>query len=251
MQTTAFEYRSLLQGPSAAHVWCIRLDRAADLFSRYAVTLSGDEQKRTADYRFDRDRYTFAATRASLRLLLARYTNLSPQSIHFSYDSNRKPSLASQSDSIQVEFNVSHAGGLALIVISTRRVGVDIERINPAYPFLDVAKMIFTELEMETLTALPAQERRYAFYSGWTRKEAYVKGLGYGLSMPLDSFDVRLESVEPPLLLNVRHSGSIKNEWSVWNIDAPDGYVAALAVDLPMCQIAAFELNLSQTEWEF
>jgi len=107
-------------------------------------------------------------------------------------------------DGHRVEFNLSHAGDFTLIAIAQEcRVGVDVERIRSGISSHVIAQQYFSASEFAELQSFPLKQRETAFFTCWTRKEAYIKALGEGLSIPLDSFDVSLEPGKPADLLIV------------------------------------------------
>jgi 4'-phosphopantetheinyl transferase len=209
-----------------AHVYFARLDRP---LSRAAATLSDDERARAARFHFDRDRRRFAAARALLRSILAGYLQVPADEVAFTYDPNGKPRLAGGG----LSFNVSHSHGAAVFAFtSEREIGVDIER-HPAPDDGDaVARHFFAPAEVAMLDSLPAAARPAAFLRCWTRKEAYIKARGDGLSLPLDSFEVSLEPGAGPALLATRPDPEEARRWSLVDLSRHcPGYVAALALE--------------------
>jgi 4'-phosphopantetheinyl transferase len=81
------------------------------------------------------------------------------------------------------------------------------------------------------LRALPTEMRRHAFFRCWTRKEAYIKSRGEGLSLSLDQFDLSLSPGEPDAVLDTRRDSSEVSRWSLQELTPAPGYVAALVVE--------------------
>ena len=193
--------------------------------------LSSDEQVRAGRFYFERDRSRFVITRGSLRSILARYVNVPARELVFSYSDHGKPSLAFP-ESSDVTFNVSHSGDLSLVVVSRRRlVGVDVERIRPETATEDIAGRFFSTEEVRELMRLPEDLRSAGFFNCWTRKEAYIKALGEGLSHPLDSFAISLSPEVPVVLLWSGDDPEEKNRWRLEALHPGAGYIAALAVE--------------------
>ena len=112
-----------------------------------------------------------------------------------------------------------------------RAVGVDIEWHRDSIEPLEIAKGFFSSSENETLNNLSTTAEHFqAFYNCWTRKEAYIKAHGMGLSMPLDSFDVTLAPGEPACLQATRPVQNEVNQWLIDDIPVPNGYTAAIAI---------------------
>ncbi len=159
------------------------------------------------------------ACRSQLRQRLGQRLGVHPSQIEFSYNSYGKPAVADSS----LHFNVSHSDGLALFAISrTREVGVDIERINPGFVHEGIPERFFSPQEVIALRSLPESLQARAFFHCWTRKEAYIKARGLGLSLALDSFDVTLAPDEPAAF--IRGAGA----WSIESLDPAPDFVGAV-----------------------
>lgn len=216
-------------GPVAVDIWNWSLDQSfADVFDAHTL-LSGDEQGRAQRFLKDVDRRRYIIGRAGLRRILATYLGIEPRAIRFGYNNWGKPELE-LTDRSRLHFNLSHSAGEAMLAVSAHaEVGIDIEEIRPLQE--DIAKHFFSGFECAVLAALPAGERLAGFYRCWTRKEAFVKAHGAGLSVPLDSFDVSLEAVEGQHLLERldRDIGRL-SDWALLNLDVVGGFCGALAV---------------------
>ena len=212
------------------HVWHVSLDRPPSDVRRMARTLSPDEQERARRYRGERLRERFIVGRGILRMLLSRYVGRPPARLCFAYGARGKPALAPAEGS-DLRFNVSHSDDLALYAFARGRdVGVDVERLRELPRAEQIAERFFSTEETAALKAEPAERRVEAFFTCWTRKEAYIKARGDGLAHPLDQFAVSLVPGEPARLW-VAGDGDAR-EIARWSLDAlplAPGYVAALA----------------------
>lgn len=211
------------------HVWRadFRLQSASvqTLFSR----LSPDEQERADKFVFNKDRGRFIISRAALRQILGGYLNVSPEQIRFTCNQYGKPQLDSNDNLIC--FNASHSQNVGLYAFARgREVGVDVEFINEEFAGLEVAGRFFSPDEIAALNNLPQEQRTAAFFSCWTRKEAFIKAVGQGLSFPLNEFTVSVNPAELKPLLSTNDLQKARN-WSLLTLFPHPGYASALAVE--------------------
>jgi len=209
-------------------VWRIRLDPPRDALDRLRTSLSVEETQRAARFHFSTDRDRFIAAHGCLRAVLARYLHCKPDQLTFSFNPYGKPGLDNQ----KLEFNLSHSGGFALIAITREsRVGIDVEHIRPGISSQIIAQQYFSKSESTELWTLPLEQREAAFFTCWTRKEAYIKAQGVGLSLPLESFDVSLTPNEPVSLRATRPDPREATRWTLFSLEVDPGYAAAVAVE--------------------
>jgi 4'-phosphopantetheinyl transferase len=210
------------------HVWCMALDQEPALVERFHATLTGDEQERAAKFYFPKDRQHFIVARGLLRLILGRYLDQAPTQLRFVYNAYGKPSLEATPS---LHFNLSHSKGLALLGVSSdRELGIDLEYVRTDFPFEQVAKSVFSVPEQAILRSLPEAAKPEAFFNAWTRKEAYIKALGQGLSIPLDQFDVAFLPGEPAALREVRGTWANAHDWTLQHLAPAPDYAGAIAV---------------------
>lgn len=216
-------------GTDRVDVWRVRLSSTTPSED----SLSVDERQRASRFHFDIDRDRYIAAHASLRDALSRYLQCAPRDIKFSTNEYGKPFLIRSNDFsrlMNIEFNLSHSGDFALIAITRgRKVGIDVERIRTDIELEDLARRNFSPREVSEFVSLPAEQRARGFFNCWTRKEAYIKAQGLGLSMPLDSFDVSLG--EPAALKATRPDENESARWSLHSLNVESDYAAALAVE--------------------
>ena len=228
----------------AVHIWRASLEVHGEQLERLLATLSDDEQKRAARFHFKKDRDHFAAARGALRDILSRYLLIDPATIVFQYSDYGKPDLDHNVIDSELRFNVSHSHGMALIAITNGlEVGVDIEFPREDLSDEQIARRFFSSKEVEALLALPKSLQNIAFFKCWTRKEAYIKGIGEGLSMPLDQFDVTMVPGEPARLLQTRPDPNEATRWTLFEILPGRGFIAALAIQ-------ARKLHLKYWNWD-
>lgn len=213
------------------HLWGVDIGRLAGSLGRWQQLLSSDEQARARRFLVQRPREQFVITRGFLRTILAAYVPADPAKLVFRYSANSKPALSPPYDKSGVTFNVSHTSGVALLAFTrNRELGVDVEFINRQLDVDAIARQFFSRHEQTQLAAGNAEEKHAAFFRCWTRKEAYIKAKGEGLSLPLDQFDVSLVPGETKALISTRPDGSEAARWSLREVPAGPGYVGALCV---------------------
>jgi len=229
-------------GSDDVHVWRVSLDEPAPQIDSFLHTLAADEQMRAERFYFQKDREHFITAHGVLRLILGLYLNRAPKCLSFRYSSHGKPALVHESGEDAIRFNMSHSHGVALYAVARgREVGIDLEFIRRDLEVEQIAERFFSRREIATLRTLPADLRRDAFFLCWTRKEAYIKGRGEGLSLPLDQFDVSLVPGEPAALLSTRPDSQEALRWSLQELTLASGYVAALAVEGRGCSLSCWQ----------
>jgi len=212
-------------------LWRADLDAIRGDESRWEKLLSTDEAARASRFHFARDRQCYVAGRALLRIILASHLGQEPAELRFSYSKKEKPSLDPTKTGSDLTFNISHSGGIALLAFSRgREIGVDIEQVRPNSDLEAIARRFFSQHEQKQLAALSKDEKIDAFFRCWTRKEAYVKATGDGLSLPLSQFDVSIAPEEMNALLATRPDGKEASRWLIREVTAGSGYAAALCV---------------------
>lgn len=217
-------------GATDVHVWRLFLEQPADIVQRLSRLLSPDERARADRFHFERDRRHFIVARGCLRIVLGDYLEIAPSKVEFCYAGHGKPQLTSTAS--KLKFNVAHSCSFALYAITLiGEVGVDLEHIRTDFPGDDIAKRFFSDTEVACLSRLPAHARHEAFFNCWTRKEAFLKAKGTGLSAPLDQFDVTLAPEEPAAILRTRWDETEAARWSLITISVDSGYVSAVAVE--------------------
>jgi len=174
------------------------LDLNDDVLAQLAALLPEPERAQGWKYYHARDRRRFIARRGLLRRLLAERLLCHPQEIAFEQNPFGKPSVPG----CGLRFNLSYSRGMGLFVFTEgHEIGCDIEWRDSRYATRAVADHFFTACERTALDALAGENWVAGFYDCWTRKEAFLKARGGGLSLPLDDFDVSLAFAEPPRFL--------------------------------------------------
>ncbi|HEV8380506.1 MAG TPA: 4'-phosphopantetheinyl transferase superfamily protein [Gemmatimonadales bacterium] len=211
--------------------WSVRLDVPPQTSIRLAATLTADERSRSERLRFERDRRRFVVAHGVLRDVLGRYLGTDPGRIRFVYNRFGKPELHPEFGARggRLKFNLAHSADLALIAIARDAdIGVDVECIEGRgeSSYADVARSFFSAREVDALSRVPSHLYDKAFFSCWTMKEAYVKGRGEGLTIPLTSFSVPITTDPAPAPVRC-------GRWSLFTLQPAPGYIGALAVSSP------------------
>jgi 4'-phosphopantetheinyl transferase len=212
-------------------VWRVRLLPHRSQAGAESV-LSPDEIARAERFRFARDRQRFVECRSIVRRILGRYLEIPAQEIGFRYEASGKPEITENQNPQRLRFNISHSLDLAVIaVVAGLAIGVDIEKIRPEVECLELAQRFFSEKEYQTLLRLPATDKQRAFFACWTRKEAFIKARGEGLSLPLSGFSVSVIPDAKAELQEVESDPSTISRWALMNLEPGEGYIGALAVE--------------------
>jgi 4'-phosphopantetheinyl transferase len=230
--------RTLFMIPSLSgdevHVWSVPLAVGPRRLAELARLLVDEERQRAGRYVHVPTRDQFVVARSVLRALLGRYLDIPPASVRMGVTTTGKPRLAGG----ELHFNVSHTDGLALCAFTRRgEVGVDVERIRPCPTHLDMAARFFTPGEAGRLHTLPAGRSEEAFFHVWTRKEAFLKALGLGLTHGLERFEVSVPPDDPPRLMHIDGDAHAAAAWSLVSLQPGPGYVAALASQGPLPRV--------------
>jgi 4'-phosphopantetheinyl transferase len=215
-----------------------RLDLSDEVVSPLHATLTTDERERAQRFATPLLERRFVTGRGLLRLVLAEALGSSPGAIRFTYGAYGKPAVAAPRSGGALQFNVSHSADRALIALARGRpLGVDLERVKPLADLGRIAARFFAPAEVRDLRALPAEERLAAFYTCWTRKEAYIKALGDGLAgLPLDAFEVTVSPGATPRLRAHHRDPAEPARWTMLDLSdrLPEpGFRAALVVARP------------------
>jgi 4'-phosphopantetheinyl transferase len=231
------------------HVWRASLDQPVLRVQQLAQTLSPDERRRAEGFCFERDKRRFIVRRGLLKMILSCYLDVEPSRLQLRYDLCGKPSVAAPSGGRVLCFSASHSHRLALYgAVWDREIGVDVERVHPVPEAEQIAARFFSAWENAVLRELPRSQKLQGFFNCWTRKEAFLKATGYGLSRPLDEFSVSLAPGEPARLMSVhgRPEGGLR--WSLLELIPAVGYVAALCVEGRGWRLACWNWPTCQLE---
>ena len=222
-------------GADGIHLWRVRLDQTAEVYRACLDTLTPDERERAGRFHFERHRQQFVIARGALRSVLGRYLDRPPGQLRFAYSAFGKPEVEGEEGGGCLRFNLSHAEGVALIALTRgREVGVDVEVVREEFPGMEIAEGYFSAREVGTLRSLPEEAWAAAFFLYWTRKEAYIKALGEGLSHSLRQFSVSLGDGESSVLAEPEGVAPGASGWSVKGLSVGESHAAAVAFRGPV-----------------
>jgi 4'-phosphopantetheinyl transferase len=230
-------------GADEAHIWRGSLDQPADVIAELAPLLSQDEYQRAMRYYRPVDRDRFIVGRGILRKIMSVYLALPPGQLRFTYNEYGKPAVSDDQNDRALDFNLSHSAELILCAVARGRVvGIDIEYIREDFATLEIAEHFFSKDEVTALKSLPADQRTRGFFNCWSRKEAFIKAKGMGVSYPLDRFTVSLAPGEPPALLKIDDDEREVARWKMYELKPGAGYAAAMIATEP-------PVTLKQRHW--
>lgn len=205
------------------HIWRVPLDTPPT----QSDILSPDQRDRAAHFFAERDRTRFHNAHTALRHILARYARIQPRALEFRVNAYGKPSLVNAPG---IEFNLAHSHSFALIAVASSPLGIDIERVRADFDVIALAHRFFAPAETALVRADPGR-----FFEFWTRKEAFIKAIGMGVSFPLQGFDTCADRV------NI-YSPTDSAAWYVQTLRPDQDYIAALVTTQP-------NINLEQFDW--
>ena len=226
------------------HIWRGVIDLPDSRIHAFEKSLTPDECARADGFRFKTDRDRFVAARGLLRAILARYLGTHPGQLRFRYGPYGKPALDAETGG-NIRFNLCHANGLALYALARdRELGIDLEQVRPHSSDQAIAEQYFSEQENAMLGVLSVRGGPEPFFRYWTRKEAYLKAHGEGLSGLPRRPDFSLEEGDPLPLGTTEETNQRNAPWLLRDLDPAPGYVAAIAIEGPHSR-----LRLMFAEW--
>jgi len=227
--------RQLELSPREVHLWTVRLESSESTFAPAFSWLSADEAERAGRFRFEKHRRAFVLGRAVLRALAANYLRIAPTDVSFTYGPKGKPALAGAAwplsdTACSLRFNVSNSGDLAAYAFTLDcEIGVDVEHRRRMADIEAIARRFFAPAEVAELMGLAEADRPEGFFNCWTRKEAYIKAVGDGLSVPLNSFQVTLQPGVAARMVGLDGSAAAAERWTLHAFTPAPDYAGAIA----------------------
>ena len=224
-------------GTSSPHpdvqVWAAWLDLTDTALAEFRSTLSNQEQERAARFGSHQARIRFVAARGYLRAILGACLGSRPQDIEFACGPKGKPSLCGALSHSGLQFNLAHSGDLAVFAVALHGVvGIDVEQIRPIPELPAMIEQFYSARECAHLKQLSGEEQLTAFLKIWTKKEAWLKASGDGLTDMLKSLEVLSRPGER--VLSVKQPDSPAGAgFRLHELAPAPGYIGALAVTPP------------------
>ena len=219
------------------HIW--RLNANDPNVALLASNATEAEQSHAKRYRLPASRNEFIVARGFIRFVLGRYLSIPPGSVRIRAGQHGKPELAGDFHRDRLTFNLAHSAGVILVAITVgHQIGIDIEFLDSKVQFSEIARTIFSQTEQSWLSQLPDDQRQLNYFRCWTRKEAFVKALGEGLSDRIR----QVEIVPAAVGLLARVAGiPAGDRWMIKDLDAGDRFAAALAVSNRDCRVRLWD----------
>jgi 4'-phosphopantetheinyl transferase len=228
---------------SDVHVWRLSLNAAPSRIRQLIKILSSDEREKAGRFHFDKHRRRYVVTHAMLRIILGRfYLDIEPHKLEFRYGEHGKPYISDHFQGRKLCFNIANSHELALYALTRNdEIGIDVEFQRELTGADDIAARYFSSAEIAAIQSLPGETKQKGFYNCWTRKEAFIKAIGKGLSFPLDKFEVSLVPGESARIISIEGDAVKAKQWTLESLDPGQGYIAALAVQ---------KLGLNHSFWQ-
>lgn len=222
------QYCQMVLPLGEVHLWLVSIAEKEAQLDDLRGILSSEELKRAERFHFEKDKKRYVVARGMLREILSQYCPFGPEEHQFRYNQYGKPYLIG---SDWLCFNISHSEDKVLYGLTqNREIGIDIEYVKPFENAHHIVERFFSDYEKDQFRSVPDHLKNRAFFSCWTRKEAYIKALGKGMSLPLDEFSVYFIPDKPACLLETKHDIREKDRWTIQEINVGEGYIAAVIV---------------------
>jgi 4'-phosphopantetheinyl transferase len=234
----------LVPESNVIHVWTASLDSRPEALPAFESSLAPEEQARAARFHFPIHRERFIAGRGLLRSLLASYLGMKPGALKFAYGPNGKPALTGSAVQQSLHFNLAHSEDLFLVAVTrSGMVGVDVERVRMIPDLEELVARFFSPNEHAKFRNLTAGQKPAAFFNLWTRKEAWLKATGDGITHLLSQVEVSFLPTEQARLVRLPATYTKSSFWSLQELAPRPGFTAALAAatDAPVIHCWRYE----------
>ncbi len=218
--------------PGEIQVWRVSLAATPARERNLKAGLSAGELRQADGFHFAADQRRFIVRRAVLRCLLSAVLDLPPNQIRYVVGVHGKPALPNHLNPKGIRFSCTHSGDWALIALAVNgELGLDLEMHREIPEVQALTQSHFSAGEVAELTALPLTRQITGFFNGWSRKEAFVKAIGVGLSYPLSHFTVSLMSAHGVVPLAVADDAAMRRRWTLVSLELLEQFSAALVFE--------------------
>lgn len=209
---------------SQVDLWLYSILPNDDKEREFLSVLSAEEQEKAKKFHLLDDQKKYVISHGVMRQLLASYIPCNPRDIRYHFNAFGKPELAFPSE--QIYFNLSHSEQLAALAVASSPVGVDIEQVKPLDDYLSLTRHFLSANEHKYFEQLAVIDQQIAFYRAWTRKEAYIKVIGMGLSYPIEQVTISFD--EHSTLIEDRANPTNIHKYSLFSFEH-ENYLGAVA----------------------
>lgn len=224
------------------HIWMASLTQPKTRISKFTQALSNAERNRSTRFYFDSDRARYIIVHGILRSILGWYSDLELSQLQFYRGKNGKPAISKHHCNKDIRFNLSYSENIALYALTLcHEIGIDVEMMHDIPEMEQIAKRYFSVNEYSIYRSLPERKKKEVFYIYWTRKEAFCKATGDGLSFPLERFDISKVESEPVKLLETGGDANGSSQWLIYDLNIGTGYKAAFALEGQHCELLCFQ----------
>ena len=224
------------------HTWCTSLDQPGSLVRKLFDTLSVDEEERAGRFYFLEDRNRFIVRHGILRTVLGYYLGVAAKELQFCYGANGKPRVADPFREGAISFSMSSSVGLAIFAFTrNHEIGIDVEFVRDLPEMDEIADRLFSTRESKVYRGLPETLKKNAFFACWTRKEAFVKATGDGLSRPLNKLEMTVDPGDPAKLVSIDTDAKSASRWSIYDLKPAFGFSGAIAAEAGCCRVRCWQ----------
>lgn len=225
--------------PDVIDLWHGELSLDSGAYDNFWSVLDIPEKARAEKMTNHAQQQRYVETHGRLKYLLALYVNEAPEKIRLNKTPHGKPYLA---DKPEIVFNLSHSGNMMVIGVSNHcNLGVDIEVCQPRSNFSALVKKCFADEETSYWNKLPEAQKIVEFYRFWTRKEAFVKAIGRGIPLGLNSCVINPE--KPTAFLRIPAECGPVSDWRLQNMDLSKNSCCAVVTDKAFSSIRLIDLD--------
>jgi len=229
------------------HIWRVNVSDFLARVEGFFPLLNAKEKTKAERFHFKKDRDKYIVSQVCLRLLLGAYLNLPANEVEFYEGAHGKPYLKQPND---FQFNLSNSHGCVIYAFTlSHEIGVDMEYSLKVIESHKLAARFFTESESDQLAKLKGDALQQAFFNVWTRKEAFIKAIGEGLSFPLKDFEVSVK--DPARIVAIKDDELEAKAWFMQGFEPKKDYVAAVAVKNNIDSVSYYDFSMSLLKRQF